>query len=200
MLRPKCFVPDRPVLTHRPTAATPPPLPRPAIDRVAPTGCPGGGIGRRAGFRYLWPQGRGSSSLLLGTIHNEQQRNSCRAEPSTYTGTICPRPFRSVPSWPSTPKQWASIPIATGCVWCSFPPGTAPRTWCRSVPSPSAASATPAPISRVCSLTRVPQAHAFRPVRRRRPPARPGHHRLAGPLHQDRRQAGAHLHRPSRPA
>ena len=29
--------------------------------------CPGGGIGRRAGFRYLWPQGRGSSSLLLGT-------------------------------------------------------------------------------------------------------------------------------------
>src|SRR5580693_4167685 len=31
------------------------------------TGCPGGGIGRRAGFRYLWPQGRGSSSLLLGT-------------------------------------------------------------------------------------------------------------------------------------
>src|SRR5512134_178181 len=29
---------------------------------------PGGGIGRRAGFRYLWPRGRGSSSLLLGTI------------------------------------------------------------------------------------------------------------------------------------
>src|SRR5271168_3855456 len=29
--------------------------------------CPDGGIGRRAGFRYLWPQGRGSSSLLLGT-------------------------------------------------------------------------------------------------------------------------------------
>src|SRR5258706_13412072 len=29
--------------------------------------CPGGGIGRRAGFRYLWPQGCGSSSLLLGT-------------------------------------------------------------------------------------------------------------------------------------
>jgi hypothetical protein len=28
---------------------------------------PGGGIGRRAGFRCLWPQGRGSSSLLLGT-------------------------------------------------------------------------------------------------------------------------------------
>ena len=28
---------------------------------------PGGGIGRHAGFRYLWPQGRGSSSLLLGT-------------------------------------------------------------------------------------------------------------------------------------
>ena len=24
-------------------------------------------FGRRAGFRYLWPQGRGSSSLLLGT-------------------------------------------------------------------------------------------------------------------------------------
>src|SRR5882757_5639829 len=30
--------------------------------------CPGGGIGRRAGFRYLWPKGRESSSLFLGTI------------------------------------------------------------------------------------------------------------------------------------
>ncbi len=30
-------------------------------------GCPDGGIGRRAGFRYLWPQGRGSSSFLPGT-------------------------------------------------------------------------------------------------------------------------------------
>ena len=30
--------------------------------------CPGGGIGRRAGFRCQWPKGRGSSSLLLGTI------------------------------------------------------------------------------------------------------------------------------------
>ena len=29
--------------------------------------CPGGGIGRRAGFRCQWPLGRGSSSLLLGT-------------------------------------------------------------------------------------------------------------------------------------
>ena len=29
--------------------------------------CPGGGIGRRAGFRYQWLNGRGSSSLLLGT-------------------------------------------------------------------------------------------------------------------------------------
>ena len=29
--------------------------------------CPGGGTGRRAGFRYLWPLGHGSSSLLLGT-------------------------------------------------------------------------------------------------------------------------------------
>ncbi|VXC89123.1 hypothetical protein OCEANICA350_12190 [Oceanicaulis sp. 350] len=30
--------------------------------------CPGGGIGRRAGFRCQFPQGSGSSSLLLGTI------------------------------------------------------------------------------------------------------------------------------------
>ena len=34
----------------------------------ADASCPGGGIGRRAGFRCQWPQGRGSSSLLLGTI------------------------------------------------------------------------------------------------------------------------------------
>src|SRR5215475_13283243 len=38
---------------------------------IAPSCCPGGGIGRRAGFRYLWPKGRGSSSLLLGTIPDE---------------------------------------------------------------------------------------------------------------------------------
>ena len=35
----------------------------------APSLCPGGGIGRRAGFRCQWPLGRGSSSLLLGTTH-----------------------------------------------------------------------------------------------------------------------------------
>lgn len=29
--------------------------------------CPGGGIGRRAGFRYQWLNGRGGSSPLLGT-------------------------------------------------------------------------------------------------------------------------------------
>ncbi len=28
---------------------------------------PDGGIGRRAGFRYQWPQGRGGSSPFLGT-------------------------------------------------------------------------------------------------------------------------------------
>jgi hypothetical protein len=43
------------------------------------TGCPGGGIGRRAGFRYLWPQGRGSSSLLLGTrISCQRSAFSCQ--------------------------------------------------------------------------------------------------------------------------
>jgi ribonuclease D len=41
--------------------------PQPAAIRLVFILCPGGGIGRRAGFRYLWPQGRGSSSLLLGT-------------------------------------------------------------------------------------------------------------------------------------
>src|SRR5665647_1952264 len=42
----------------------------PAGSPTGTHGCPGDGIGRRAGFRYLWPQGRGSSSLLLGTIHH----------------------------------------------------------------------------------------------------------------------------------
>ena len=32
--------------------------------------CPGGGIGRRAGFRYQWLNGRGGSSPLLGTMEN----------------------------------------------------------------------------------------------------------------------------------
>src|SRR6185437_14242723 len=43
----------------------------PAPGPEGPQPCPGGGIGRRAGFRYLWPQGRGSSSLLLGTTISE---------------------------------------------------------------------------------------------------------------------------------
>src|SRR3546814_12599378 len=30
--------------------------------------CPGGGIGRRAGFRCQWPQGRDGSSPFLGTL------------------------------------------------------------------------------------------------------------------------------------
>ncbi len=30
--------------------------------------CRGGGIGRRAGFRCQWPQGRAGSSPVLGTI------------------------------------------------------------------------------------------------------------------------------------
>src|SRR5512132_1214516 len=44
--------------------------------------CPGGGIGRRAGFRYLWPRGRGSSSLLLGTItiHGNETGDSADCE------------------------------------------------------------------------------------------------------------------------
>src|SRR5579863_1777632 len=49
------------------TSAGPAPYPVPA--------CPDGGIGRRAGFRYLWPKGRGGSSPLLGTMF------SARIEP-----------------------------------------------------------------------------------------------------------------------
>src|SRR5580704_3865889 len=40
-----------------------------------PCKCPGGGIGRRAGFRYLWQQCRGSSSLLLGTTAARRMTN-----------------------------------------------------------------------------------------------------------------------------
>ena len=48
----------------------------PVVDRCAPSSYHAVSLrphaqvaefGRRAGFRYLWPQGRGSSSLLLGT-------------------------------------------------------------------------------------------------------------------------------------
>lgn len=44
-----------------------------ALKLVPSSPCPNGGIGRRAGFRSLWPQGRVSSSLILGTMlhHNE---------------------------------------------------------------------------------------------------------------------------------
>ena len=47
--------------------------------------CPGGGIGRRAGFRCQWPQGRGSSSLLLGT-NLTNQTQSCRLPPTCWGG------------------------------------------------------------------------------------------------------------------
>src|SRR6202007_1469177 len=40
-----------------------------------PRRCPGGGIGRRAGFRYLWQKCRGSSSLLLGTSRRPSMTN-----------------------------------------------------------------------------------------------------------------------------
>ena len=36
--------------------------------------CPGGGIGRHASFRCWWLYGRGSSSLLLGTMHKNPLR------------------------------------------------------------------------------------------------------------------------------
>ena len=49
------------------TAPAPLTAPSTLRHKVA-SSCPGGGIGRRAGFRYLWPQGFGSSSLLLGTM------------------------------------------------------------------------------------------------------------------------------------
>ena len=42
------------------------------------------------------------------------------------------------------------------------------------------------------------QADALRPLRRGRAAARARHHGGAGALHQDRRQAGPHLHRPAR--
>ena len=100
-------------------------------------GCPGGGIGRRAGFRYLWPQGRGSSSLLLGTKLQANWRHapsSCPTAPSTCTGTTCRRALRSAPWSRSTPRPWGSTRIATGSAWCSFPPATAMRIWCSSIP------------------------------------------------------------------
>ena len=37
---------------------------------------------------------------------------------------------------PSTPRPWVSIRIATGSAWCSCPPATARRTWCRFRPGP----------------------------------------------------------------
>src|SRR5579871_302884 len=53
-------------LTQRHPRVTSRALPTPRAP-AAPILCPGGGIGRRAGFRYLWQKCRGSSSLLLGT-------------------------------------------------------------------------------------------------------------------------------------
>ena len=60
------------------------PIRRPRPDRVRRRGtvCPGGGIGRRAGFRCQWPQGRGSSSLLLGTMPSPGPARSRRTAPT----------------------------------------------------------------------------------------------------------------------
>ena len=35
------------------------------------------------------------------------------------------------PSWPSTPRPWVSIRIATGSAWSSSRPATAMPIWCR---------------------------------------------------------------------
>ena len=37
-------------------------------------GCPDGGIGRRAGLKHLWPQGRAGSTPALGTTPLEKSR------------------------------------------------------------------------------------------------------------------------------
>ena len=65
-------------LTSR--AATPNPSPPSSL------ACPGGGIGRRAGFRCQWPQGRGSSSLLLGTIFSLL----CACSTTAVQLAVCP--------------------------------------------------------------------------------------------------------------
>ena len=172
--------------------------------------CPGGGIGRRAGFRYLWPQGRGSSSLLLGTIvqhraraHRKRasrERHPVHAERHHPSAPARPAGRRSISArWsPSTPRRWGSTRIATGSAWCSSRPATA-RPSRAAHPArarrPRLRLPEPGPPA---GRSRRDQADAFRPLRRRGAAARARHHRRPGPLHQDRRQAGPHLHRPPR--
>ena len=99
----------------------------------------------------------------------------------------------------SIPRPWASIRIATGSAWCSCRPATATRTWCRSsrqhlgghgydCPNLSRLLGDPA-IVKLMHFARFDVADAA---------AVPGHHGRAGALHQDRRPADPHLHRPPR--
>ena len=60
------------------------------------TTCPGGGIGRRAGFRYLWQKCRGSSSLLLGTIGLVKLRTAGLHQADFF----CSDDHRDRASWP----------------------------------------------------------------------------------------------------
>jgi hypothetical protein len=62
--------------------------------RPPSSACPGGGIGRRAGFRCQWGRLRGGSSPLLGTIYRATARRSLRA------GVQCvSRPTRGTHPW-----------------------------------------------------------------------------------------------------
>jgi hypothetical protein len=83
------------LLGHRGTCLLTRPRPR-DISRIHDT-CPGGGIGRRAGFRCQWPQGRGGSSPLLGTSFLLAYR------PSGYLRPGCedPAPASRPDDWPN---------------------------------------------------------------------------------------------------
>ena len=92
MLHPKCFVPDRPVLTHRPTAATPPPL-RGRLSTALPERA--AQVAELVDAQVSGTCGRKVVEVRVFSWAPASQmsstRNSCRAAPSICTGTICRR-------------------------------------------------------------------------------------------------------------
>ena len=72
---PSALPPARQGVPHPATDRAKSPLTpaRAASKRQRHDTCPGGGIGRRAGFRYQWLNGRGGSSPLLGTMSSFQE-------------------------------------------------------------------------------------------------------------------------------
>ena len=175
--------------------------------RQSASRCPGGGIGRRAGFRYLWPKGRGSSSLL-GTIIRETGGRRLRSiagfpgtrnalirldEHPSHRGDLARRSSTLGPIVAVDTETMGLNPLRDRLCLVQL---SARRRQLRAGADRRRRQHKAPNLQRLLEDPDSAQDLPFRPLRCRRPEAGAGHRLPAALLHQDRLAAGAHLHRP----